>query len=138
MGWVEFQRLGDARGGLVAIEIGDLKDVGFTVRRIYYIFHTEPGVSRGFHAHKHLKQILIPVAGSCRLTIDDGKKRTDVLLNDPKKGFAIKSMIWREMHDFSPDCVLLVLASEHYDESDYIRSYNDFLELIHAQNSSAS
>lgn len=127
--WIDFQRLGDERGHLVALEIGMEKAVPFDIKRVYYIYRTGEGVSRGFHAHKQLKQVAICLSGSCRMVLDSGKNREDVLLNSPTKGLLIESMTWREMHDFSADCVLLVLASEHYDETDYIRNYDEFLEM---------
>lgn len=129
--WIDFQSLGDERGQLVALEIGQEKNVPFDIKRVYYIYHTEAGVSRGFHAHKALKQVAICVSGSCTMVLDNGKQRQSILMDCPTRGLLIESMIWREMHDFSDDCVLLVLASEHYDESDYIRNYDDFLRLAH-------
>lgn len=128
--WIDFKVLGDERGSLVALEIGKEKELPFTVKRVYYIYHTAEGVSRGYHAHRDLKQVAICVAGFCRMVLDNGAVREDVLLDCPTKGLLIESMIWREMHDFSPDCVLLVLASEHYEESDYIRCYETFLERV--------
>lgn len=128
--WIDFQRLGDGRGDLVALEIGMEKAVPFDIKRVYYIYRTAEGVSRGFHAHKQLKQVAICVSGSCRMVLDNGRAREEVLLNNPAKGLLIESMTWREMHDFSGDCVLLVLASEHYSEADYIRDYDIFLEKV--------
>lgn len=125
--WIDFKSLGDERGSLVAVEIGMEKAVPFDIKRVYYIYHTEQGVSRGYHAHRNLKQVAICVAGKCRMVLDDGTVREEVWLDSPTKGLLIEDMVWREMHDFSQDCVLLVLASEHYDENDYIRSYSDFL-----------
>lgn len=128
--WIEFQTLGDKRGSLIALEVGMEKAVPFDIKRVYYIYHTGEGVSRGYHAHRDLKQVAICVAGHCRIVLDDGVSREETLLNCPTKGLLIESMIWREMHDFSKDCVLLVLASEHYDEADYIRNYTDFIGLV--------
>lgn len=128
--WISFQRLGDERGDLVALEIGMEKAVPFDIKRVYYIYRTAHGVSRGYHAHKNLKQVAICLSGSCRMILDNGRDREDVWLNNPTKGLLIESMTWREMHDFSEDCVLLVLASEHYDEADYIRNYKEFIRLI--------
>jgi dTDP-4-dehydrorhamnose 3,5-epimerase-like enzyme len=127
--WIDFQSLGDERGGLVALELGVGKPVPFEIRRVYYIHRTEPGVSRGFHAHRNLKQVAICLAGKCRIVLDDGARREEAWLDSPLRGLLIENLTWRELHDFSPDCVVLVLASEHYDEADYIRSYPDFLEL---------
>lgn len=123
--WIEFQAHGDERGSLVAIDQG--KNVPFEIKRVYYLYNTVEGVSRGYHAHKELKQVAICVSGKCRMILDDGKVREDAWLDSPNKGILIESMVWREMHDFSPDCVLLVIASDFYDESDYIRNYEDFL-----------
>lgn len=125
---ISFPPLGDDRGSLVALETQ--KTVPFEVKRVYYIFATKPGVSRGFHAHHALQQVAVCVTGKCRMVIDDGKQREEVWLDSPTKGLLIGDLIWREMHDFSPDCVLLVLASEFYNEADYIRSYEDFKRIV--------
>ncbi|WP_339666543.1 FdtA/QdtA family cupin domain-containing protein [uncultured Pseudomonas sp.] len=122
--WIDLPTRGDDRGSLVAIEAQD--SIPFAVNRVYYIFGTQAGVSRGFHAHLALKQLAVCVAGRCRMKLDNGHIREDVWLDSPEKGIFIEGLIWREMHDFSPDCVLLVLASEHYDEADYVRDYADF------------
>ena len=124
---------GDERGSLIAIEQG--YNAPFEIKRVYYIFDTKKGVERGFHAHKNLKQIAIAVKGSCTFVLDNGKKREELTLNTPTKGLLIEGLIWREMKDFSSDCVLVVLASEHYDECDYIREYDKFLEALHNDNS---
>jgi dTDP-4-dehydrorhamnose 3,5-epimerase-like enzyme len=123
---IEFPPLGDDRGSLVALEAG--KTVPFEIKRVYYLFGTQKGVARGFHAHIALKQVAVCVTGRCRMVLDDGKKKEEIWLDSPTKGLIIENMIWREMHDFTSDCVMLVLASEQYDESDYIRNYSDFRE----------
>jgi dTDP-4-dehydrorhamnose 3,5-epimerase-like enzyme len=125
---VDFKTLGDDRGSLIAIEEG--YNALFDIKRVYYIFDTKEGVERGFHAHINLKQICIVVKGSCTFVLDDGYKREEIKLNNPNKGLFIEGLIWREMKDFSSDCVLVVLASEHYDESDYIRDYDEFLKVV--------
>lgn len=125
---IEFQILGDDRGSLISLE--QHKNIPFNVKRIYYIFGTKEGVSRGFHAHKNLQQVAICVKGSCRFVLDDGHNKDEIILDNPNIGLHINSFMWREMHDFSEDCVLIVLASELYDESDYIRDYQVFLENI--------
>jgi len=125
---VTLPSLGDERGGLVSIEAS--RHVAFDIKRVYYIFETKDKTSRGFHAHRALKQLVVCVAGSCRMLLDNGREKKTVLLDSPKQGLIIESMVWREMHDFSPDCVLLVLASEHCDESDYIRDYRDFVSCV--------
>jgi len=123
-----FKILGDDRGSLIAIEEG--YNAPFDIKRVYYIFDTKKGVERGFHAHIHLKQICIAVKGSCTFVIDNGKIRKEIKLTNPNQGLLLEGLIWREMKDFSEDCVLVVLASEYYDESDYIRNYDKFLEVI--------
>ncbi len=128
--WIDFKSLGDERGSLVALEIGQEKELPFAIKRVYYIYRTADGVSRGYHAHRNLKQVAICVAGRCRMVLDNGITREETWMDCPTKGLLIESMVWREMHDFSSNCVLLVLASEHYDEDDYIRSYSDFLGCI--------
>ena len=125
---VDFKTLGDRRGSLIAIEEG--YNAPFDIKRVYYIFDTKKGVERGFHAHINLKQMCIAVKGSCTFVLDNGDKREEIKLDNPNKGLFIEGLIWREMKDFSEDCVLVVLASEHYDESDYIRDYDNFLEII--------
>lgn len=119
--------LGDERGSLIALE-GN-KNIPFDIKRIYYIYGTKTGVSRGFHAHKALKQVAIAVSGSCHFILDNGVEREDILLNNPAQGLLIESFMWREMHDFSDDCVLMVLANQLYDEDDYIRNYDEFISL---------
>ena len=125
---INFQPLGDERGSLVALE-GN-KSVPFDIKRVYYIFGTKEGVSRGFHAHRNLKQVAVCVTGSCRFVLDNGKQREEVVLDKSTIGLLINDLTWREMYDFSPDCVLMVLANEHYDESDYIRDYQEFLKAV--------
>lgn len=119
---------GDERGSLVALEDG--RNIPFTIRRVYYLFGTAAGISRGFHAHRSLTQLVIAVRGSCRFVLDDGRDRVELLLDNPAQGLLVKPMMWREMRDFSPDCVLLVLADAHYQESDYVRSYDEFLKSV--------
>ncbi len=125
---VSFKPLGDERGSLIALE-GN-KSVPFDIKRVYYIFGTKEGVSRGFHAHRNLKQVAVCVTGSCRFILDNGKQREEVALDKSTTGLLIDDLTWREMYDFSPDCVLMVLASEYYDESDYIRDYQEFLQVV--------
>ena len=125
---INFETLGDERGSLIALE--ENYNAPFQIKRVYYIFDTKEGVTRGYHAHIDLQQIAIAVKGSCTFILDDGMQRKEVLLDSPNKGLLIEGLIWREMKDFSPDCVLVVIASEHYDERDYIRDYQQFLEKV--------
>ena len=126
----KFQMHGDDRGMLVALEKN--KEVPFDIKRVYYIYDTLSDVRRGFHSHKNLKQILICVHGSCKIHLDNGFETAEVVLDKPHEGLFIEHNIWREMYDFSKDAVLLVLASELYDESDYIRDYQKFKEFVNA------
>ena len=119
---------GDSRGQLIAIE--ENNDIPFHVKRVYYIYDTNSDVTRGCHAHRSLKQLLICVHGSCKIRLDDGKESQIVLLDEPNEGIIICDTIWREMFDFSKDAVLLVLASDIYDEKDYIRDYQEFLRYV--------
>lgn len=125
----DFLEHGDERGQLVAIETN--QDIPFSVKRVYYIYDTLFEVRRGYHAHRNLQQVLICVHGSCKIHMDNGYEQTEVLLDKPNEGLYISNDIWREMYDFSEDAVLMVLASEHYDESDYIRNYEDFIQEVH-------
>lgn len=123
-----FPNLGDSRGSLVAVDtsIG----LPFEIKRTYFIFGTKPNISRGHHAHKKLHQVAICLSGSCIMALDDGKKREEVTINSPYKAIDIPPMLWHEMFSFSSDCILLVLASDYYDEADYVRSYDEFKKII--------
>ena len=121
---VELARLDDSRGSLVSLESS--RSIPFQIRRVYYIFDTRHGESRGYHAHRKLKQLVVCVSGKCRIYVHDGANQAEFLLDRPTKGLVIDGMVWREMHDFSTDCVLMVLADEYYDEGDYIRNFAVF------------
>jgi dTDP-4-dehydrorhamnose 3,5-epimerase-like enzyme len=122
---IDFNKIGNSDVGfLIALE-GNRK-VSFDIKRIYYIYNVPKEIKRGFHAHKKLEQILISLRGSVKIKVDDGKEKKISELNDPSKGLYIGPGIWREMYDFSQNTVLLVLASEYYDEADYIRDYEEF------------
>lgn len=123
-----FQPHGDERGQLVALE--EFKDIPFRVKRVYYMYDTVKGVIRGKHAHKMLEQILICIHGSCKIRLDNGKEQKVIPLEKPYEGLYVPNFMWREMYDFSSDAVLMVLASELYNESDYIRNYDEFLQTI--------
>lgn len=124
----KFQIHGDIRGKLISLE--EFKNVPFDIKRIYYMFETTKGVVRGKHAHKSLNQILICVNGSCKILLDDGKDKEVIILDKPDEGLFISNNIWREMFDFTSDAVLMVLASDYYNEDDYIRDYDEFLKYI--------
>ncbi len=106
------------------------RDIPFAIKRVYYIFDVADGARRGLHAHKKLQQVLICIHGSCKILLDDGTDKEVVKLTDPAEGLIVENAVWREMFDFSPGAVLLVLASEYYEESDYIRDYKEFLSYL--------
>ncbi len=127
---VDIPQRGDARGHLSVAELGGA--LPFQVRRVYWIHGTKPGVSRGFHAHKELRQLCVCVAGSVRMCLFDGRREESIVLDSHAKGLLIGPGLWREMHDFSPDCVLMVFASAEYDEADYIRDRDQFIRHVHS------
>ena len=127
---VDIPQHGDTRGQLSVAEVGGV--LPFVVRRVYWIHGTQPGVSRGFHAHKQLRQLCVCVAGSVRLSLFDGHREESVVLDSSAKGLLIGPGLWREMHDFSTDCVLMVFADAEYDEADYIRDREQFIRHVHS------
>lgn len=124
----QFQQHGDERGQLIALE--EFADIPFEIKRVYYMYDTKENVRRGYHAHKNLEQILVCIHGSCKVLLDNGVEKKKVFLEKPYEGLYVPNNIWREMYDFSSDAVLMVLASELYDESDYIRDYDEFLAYV--------
>lgn len=127
---IEFNQHGDERGQLFVAE--SLRSIPFDVKRIYYLTNTAADLPRGFHAHKKLEQVAVCVAGKCKMVLDNGTEKADIWLDTPSKAVRIEPMIWHEMHEFTEDCVLLVFASDYFDESDYIRDYKNFRELLNA------
>ena len=125
---IKMDIFGDERGKLVSLESN--KNIPFDIKRVYYIFDTIPEEKRGKHAHKELEQIIIAIDGSCQFMLDDGEKREEIWLNRPDIGLYIGKYMWREMRHFSYGCKLVVLASTHYNETEYIRSYEEFLEKV--------
>ncbi|MCI5969163.1 FdtA/QdtA family cupin domain-containing protein [Helicobacter sp.] len=118
----------DARGKLVSLE--GLKNIPFAIKRFYYMYDTIPDKERGFHAHRELEQLVIAIDGACEFVLDDGRSRDSVWLNRPDVGLYIGKKMWREMRNFSYGCKLMVLASDYYDESEYIRDYAMFLKEV--------
>jgi len=125
---IDFNVHSDFEGSLVALEKGE--DFPFEIKRVYYVWGTQRDTTRGKHAHRALEQVVVCTSGSCDFILDDGMTRETVRLDSPTRGLYIKNTIWREFTNFSPDCVVMVLASEHYDESDYIRDYDEFLRYV--------
>jgi hypothetical protein len=126
----EFKVLGDHRGQLVALEAN--RQIPFDVKRVFYIYGTQEKVPRGNHSHYKTKQFLVAVNGSCKVTLDNGKEKEIYELNKPNLGLFQDALIWGTMDDFSRDCVLMVLADEYYDASDYITNYEKFLEVVNS------
>ena len=125
---LQFGDLGDERGKLVVIE--GSQSIPFDIKRIFYIYESDATVVRGQHANRNSEFVLVNVAGQSKVRITDGTEEFVVELNKPMMGVYIPQMIWKDMYDFSPDSVLLVLASTHYDAQEYIRDYNDYIEIV--------
>lgn len=125
---LNFDVKNDNRGSLIALE--NLKEIPFEIQRIYYIYDTNPDFPRGAHAHKELEQVLIMMDGSCEIVLNDGKNNKSIILNRPDIGLFIGKNMWREMRNFSYGAKLLVLASDFYNENEYIRDYNEFLRVV--------
>lgn len=124
------QQIIDSSDGILSIAESDVK-IPFKIKRVYYIYDFKTFKSkRGFHAHKKLKQVIFAISGFFTLTLDDGKVKTNHLLNNPNEGILINKRIWHTMENFSDDCIILVLASDTFKESDYIRNYKDFINFI--------
>ncbi len=125
---IQLKRITDPRGNLTVAE--QFKDLPFSIKRAYWVYDVPAGESRGGHAHKNLYQFLIAVSGSFTVTLDNGAERKPFLLNHPWEGLLIGPNTWRTLDDFSSGAVCLCLASEEYDEEDYIRDYDDFIKFI--------
>lgn len=121
----------DPRGDLTFIE-GE-RHVPFPIRRVYYLYNVPVDAERGGHAHKNLEQIVFALSGSFRIKIDNGRTKSEYWLSDPRKGLYINSLIWREMDSFSQGAVCMVLASQPYDEADYLREYDNFIEATNEE-----
>ena len=117
----------DRRGNLSVVQNGET--VPFSVKRIYYLYDVPGGESRGAHAHRDLSQLIVAASGSFKVILDDGNTKRSFFLNRPYQGLYVKPGIWRDLEDFSSGAVCMVLASEVYQEEDYIRDYDVFLEF---------
>ena len=124
---LKFKEYGDERGNLVVAE-GDGMDIPFDIKRVFYMYGSDPDIIRGQHANRQTEFVLINVSGSSKVMVDDGSSKEVILLDKPRMGLYMGPMIWKEMYDFSADSVLLVLASEHYQEQEYIRDYQEFIK----------
>ena len=125
---IELPKIMDPRGNLTFAEA--LTMVPFDIKRAYWVYDVPGGESRGGHAHKRLKQFVVALSGSFHVTLDNGYERKTVLLNHPWQGLLIDVNTWRTLDDFSSGAVCLVLASEHYEEDDYIYDYDEFLKYV--------
>lgn len=125
---LDFPDLGDERGNLVVVEGGFA--IPFEIKRIFYIYGSDDEVVRGKHANLKSEFVMINVSGTSKVKVDNGHESCIIELDRPRMGLYLKSMVWKEMYDFSPDSVLLVLSNEHYDPGEYIRDYNDYLEMV--------
>jgi dTDP-4-dehydrorhamnose 3,5-epimerase-like enzyme len=125
---VDFPKVTDYRGNLSFIE--ENHQIPFQIKRVYYLYDVPSGATRGGHAHKALQQVVIALSGSFDVILDDGYQRRSFFLNRPHYGLYIAPRIWRELENFSSNSVALSLVSEVYDESDYVRGYDDFKRLV--------
>ena len=125
---LEWKDLGDERGNLVVVE-GNM-DIPFEIKRIFYLYGSDDTVVRGQHANRLSEFVMINVSGTSKVKVDNGEESRVIELNRPRMGLYLKNNIWKDMYDFSADSILLVLASEHYDESEYIRDYQEYLRFI--------
>lgn len=126
---LEFGEFGDERGSLVVAE-GSGKDIPFEIKRVFYMYGSDSSVVRGQHANRKTEFVLINVSGTSKVRVDNGEEEIIIELNRPRMGLYLKTMVWKDMYEFSPDSVLLVLASEHYDGEEYIRDYDEYLKEI--------
>ena len=125
---IEFPQKGDDRGHLVIVE-GN-RDIPFEIKRVFYIYGSDRDVIRGRHANYNTEFVLINVAGTSKVKLDDGTNQKIFSLDRPHTGIFLPKMVWKDMYDFSEDSVLLVLASEHYDAEEYIRDYEQYLKVV--------
>lgn len=125
---IELPKITDPRGNLTVVE--GLRQVPFDIKRAYWVYDVPGGEHRGGHAHKRCREFIIALSGSFSVTLDNGNERCSVLLNHPYQGLLVETGVWRTLNDFSSGAVCMVLASEPFDESDYIRDYDEFLEYI--------
>lgn len=125
---IEFKQNGDERGKLVVVE--GMKDIPFDIKRIFYIYGSDTTVVRGQHANRRSEFVLINVCGSSKIRVTDGKKDEVFVLDRPHTGIYIPKMLWKDMYDFSENSILLVLASEVYDSSEYIRDFDEYIKEV--------
>ncbi len=125
-GIISLKKIVDRRGNLTVAQ--GMTDLPFDIKRAYWVYDVPSGECRGGHAHKRCKELIIAVSGSFSVTLDDGKSKKTFVLNHPYEGLLVETDIWRTLDDFSSGAVCLVLASEPFEEEDYIRHYDDFIK----------
>ncbi len=126
---IRFRDLGDERGNLVVIE-GDGIDIPFDIKRVFYIYGSDATVVRGKHANRQSEFLMVNVSGTSKVRVTDGYEEMVVSLDEPGLGLYLPKMLWKDMYDFSKDSVLVVMSNMHYDGSEYIRDYDEYLKEI--------
>ncbi len=131
--WISTQKIIDGHDGILSVA-NEMDNIPFDIKRVYYIYNliNHRNVMRGKHAHKSLEQVMFCLNGQCTVTLDDGNRRQNIILDQPNKGIFLGAHLWHTMHEFNSNCILLVFASQLYNEDDYIRDYNEFLESVKA------
>lgn len=130
-GWIQFEQKGDDRGKLIVIE--GQREVPFDIKRIFYMLQTKNDVIRGQHANRNSDFVMVNIQGSVKIKVDDGINQTEYILDTPDQGLYLSKMLWKEMLDFSDDSILLVLSNYAYDEKEYIRNYQDFINELNLE-----
>jgi dTDP-4-dehydrorhamnose 3,5-epimerase-like enzyme len=128
---IELPKVHDERGNLTFIE--GCRHIPFDIKRVYYLYDVPGGATRAGHAHKSLQQFLVAMSGSFDVTLDDGQAKAKFHLNRSYYGLYIPSMIWREIDNFSSGAVCLALASEYFEEADYYRNYDEFIQVVRGE-----
>ncbi len=125
---ITLPKIEDPRGNLTVVE--NNKEIPFAISRVYWVYDVPSGEDRGGHAHKHCRELIIAASGSFEVVLDNGKQKQTFLLNHPYHGLIVETGVWRTLNDFSSGSVCLVLAEDLFDEGDYIREYEDFLDYV--------
>jgi len=129
---VNIESYGDKGGKLISLE--SFKNIPFDIKRVYCLYDTKEVCVRGKHAHRNLQQFVFLVNGNCTISLDDGHDKKTFILDKPNRGILIKGIVWRELYNFTPGTVIMVLADQYYDENDYIRNYQEFKNLYKKSN----
>lgn len=131
--WISTQKIIDGHDGILSVA-NEMDNIPFDIKRVYYIYNliNHRNVMRGMHAHKTLEQVMFCLNGQCTVTLDDGNRRQNVVLDEPNKGIFLGTNLWHTMQEFNSNCILLVFASQLYNENDYIRDYDEFLDAVKA------